>query len=169
MAKQRKKAKVAEKAASKFYIIWCPTSDKPPRKRFTKVKAEEVARIMVEKYHTSFFVMQSTSLHVPGSPVRIPYTGREVKEKPVKGPSILMDIESRNSRGQPVVLVGTNPCPNAFKSWDSYQDIRLKKLFRQGNSLQQIATQMGRTMLAIQYRLDHLNLQKMSEWEKSYG
>lgn len=65
----------------KFWILWAPSSNKPPRIRFgTLEKVREVANIMVDKYHSDFYVMQSVEVHKLGKPTVVPFTGRPAKK-----------------------------------------------------------------------------------------
>jgi len=155
--KKRKYERKAPLAQPKFYILWSPQSDKPPRKRFTLAKAEEVADIMVKKYGTQFYVMESVALHQMGKPERIPYTGPEPKE----GKQLDDDRLRRPGVSDPFFYAasqtGGEPV-NAFKSWDDFQDRKLRKLYHAGGTISQIAVVMGRSVLSIEYRLSHLGL-----------
>lgn len=150
MKKQKRKyERRSTPTEGKFYILWSPQSDKPPKIKFTAKKAEEVADVMVKKYGTQFFVMQSVSLHQIGKPERISYTGKEAKQ-----PELKEQILEQVSRS----IDPPAPMSNAGAHWSIDQDRYLRRLFNQGMTWAYIATAMGRSKLAIQYRLQHLGL-----------
>lgn len=157
--RKRKVKKERVSAQPKFCIIWCPTSDKPPRIRFNVKKAKEVANTMVQKYGQEFFVMQSLTLHRPGVPEVVSFTGREKKPASAK----LTDI----IRAQDPDFKVQYGCRQGA-SWTAEEDRWLKFYFHRRESVQQLAKRMGRTMLAIQYRLDHLGLKRMADWERVF-
>lgn len=85
--------------AEKFWILWCPTSYKPPTVKFSSEKqAEEAAQSMVSKYHAEFIVMESRAGYSDGKPKRTAY---HAKPKKVVDPVIM----KRNSQSV----------------WDSYE------------------------------------------------
>lgn len=48
------------KDGDRFFIIWNPDSEKPPRRRFkTRELAESVAADMAKKFHQEFFVCEA--------------------------------------------------------------------------------------------------------------
>lgn len=60
---------------TKFFILWCPTSMRPPRvQMFTRAEARKAARNMVMRTGHTFFMMESVAVFEPGEPVE-KYTG----------------------------------------------------------------------------------------------
>lgn len=155
--KARKTSRKVERPAAepKFHIIWSPQSDKPPRVRFNRDKAEEVADIMVKKYGTQFYVMSSVSLHQMAKPERIPCTGKEV---PRATETDRFSEAVQNVSNIPKPVDPPAPMSNAGQHWSIDQDRYLRRLHNQGRTWSYIATAMGRSKLAIQYRLEHLGL-----------
>jgi hypothetical protein len=136
----------------KFYILWAPSSNKPPRIRFGTVeKVRAVADIMVQKYLMPIYVMESVELHKLGKSEVVKCDGPAVKEQPSPAPeSFTVSASSIPSRqGQP---------------WDQIQDNYLTELWYQGiRSIPELARLLGRSELAIEYRLEALMIRSRSE------
>lgn len=136
----------------KFYILWAPSSNKPPRIRFGTVeKVRAVADIMVQKYLMPIYVMESVELHKIGKSEVVPYWGPPAKEQPNSSPeSFTVSASTIPSRqGQP---------------WDQIQDNYLTELWYQGiRSIPELARLLGRSELAIEYRLEALMIRPRSE------
>lgn len=153
--KKRTVKKEVERKEPKFWIIWCPAYSKPPRVRFeSEEKARSVADEMVRKYNDQFFVLESRSLHRLGVAERINYTGKPKKELKV----------DCNFAGDRVSAWSLPKCreivygPNHGKSWTEKEDNYLRKLVGLGESKAKIACTLGRTELAVDFRMNHLGL-----------
>lgn len=158
------------KGEPKFWILWGPLSDKPPRVKFgTLDHVQKVADIMVEKYHQPYYIMESVQKHAFGKPEIVKYDGPPAKE-PVAEPAPLL---------QPPGLTVTNQkrCPlkhfeefNVMERippllsmqgqpWDRAQDEKLYQLWQSGyRHIPELAKRMGRSELAIEYRLSTLGI-----------
>lgn len=139
----------------KFWILWMPTSNKPPRVRFgTLEKVQEVADIMVNKYHQPIYVMESVELHKFGKPEVVKYDGAPAKEpKAEPYPPDTFQV-SAEYIPPPLSMQG--------QSWDDTQDNKLYQLWQRGyRHIPELAKRMGRSELAIQYRLEALHLRRM--------
>jgi hypothetical protein len=74
-------------AQEKFWILWCPTSDKPPRVRYSSVaEAEKVADIMAQKNPGMEFIVCEAQFGKARSKKveKTPYTKKPKKPKVVK-------------------------------------------------------------------------------------
>lgn len=141
----------------KFWILWMPSSHKPPRVRFgTLEKVQEVADIMVNKYRQPIYVMESVELHKLGKPEVVKYGGapaKELKAEPCPPETFKVSAEyippPLSMQGQP---------------WDDAQDSKLYQLWMSGHRHPyELAKRMGRSELAIQYRLEALHLRRMED------
>lgn len=157
MREQARKRTVAAKAVKpkpegkpKFWILWSPSSHKPPRVRFCTIeKVREVAATMVNKYHDEFYVMEAVELHSMGVPTITKCDGKSDKEGTRIFDPILSIQGSPSMQGQP---------------WDFTQDEKLTRLFWEFRGYTEIlpilARAMGRSELAIEFRLDSLGLRR---------
>lgn len=166
----RQDLKSKPKGEPKFWILWGPLSEKPPRVKFgTLDHVQKVADIMVEKYHQPYYIMESVQKHAFGKPEVVKYDGPPAKE-PVAEPA---------PRLQPPGLTVTNqkrcplkhfeefnvmeriPPPLSMQGqpWDRAQDEKLIRLWINGaRDIRILAERMGRSELAIEYRLSTLGV-----------
>jgi hypothetical protein len=151
MREQARKRTVAKpQGEPKFWILWMPSSHKPPKVRFgTLEKVREVAGIMLQKYRQPIHVMASVELYRFKNPdvEVIAYNGPPAKD-PVAKPC---PPETFHVSATPP------PLANHGQMWDQQQDNRLTELWYQGiRSIPELAFRMGRSELAIEYRLESL-------------
>lgn len=146
----RKRVQKKPVGEPRFWILWAPTSTKPPTIKFgTMEKVREVADIMVQKYRTRFYVMESVEVHQLSKPETVPCNAKpsvilEPEEKPKQTPFLWMIPAPGSMQGQP---------------WNQVQDDELCRMWYTGNrNLTLLASHMGRSELAIEYRLEALGL-----------
>lgn len=154
---RRRASKPKDNGRPKFWILWAPISHKPPRVRFTTLeKVKEVADIMVKKYRCSIYVMESVECHNINTQVEVvKYTGKSVKEP----------------KAEPcppeTFLVSNPPLSMQGQLWDDTQDKKLTRLYWEfrgySDLLTTLAKAMGRSELAIEYRLEALGIRRRSE------
>lgn len=153
-AARKRAAAPKDKGQPKFWILWAPSSYKPPKIRFgTLEKVREVARIMVEKYRCEFFVMESVELHKLSSQMEVVKYGATEKKK----------AETKEETAPFTFQVRPSPPPlfNQGRSWDQEQDNYLMMLWHNGfRDLNVLGDKMGRSGLAIEFRLDALKLRR---------
>jgi hypothetical protein len=155
--KQVKTVKPAKpKGEPKFWILWAPDSHRPPKVRFgTLAHVEEVANIMVNKYHQDIYVMQSVQLHRMGKPEVVTYTAKAVPKKVEK-------IEPRHPKPFRGAIIPP-PLANHGHSWTQDQDDSLIALWAFGaRDVEELARRTGRSPRSIEYRLDALGLRPRS-------
>lgn len=141
----------------KFYILWMPSSHKPPRVKFgTLEKVQEVADIMVRKYHHPIYVMESVELHKFGKMDVVKCNGPQIKD-PIATPCPPETFKVTGEYIPPPLSMQGQP-------WDDTQDSKLYQLWQSGyRSIPELANRMGRSVLAIQYRLEALHLRPREE------
>lgn len=150
---RRRTAKPKPKGEAKFWILWMPSSNKPPRIKFgTLEKVKEVAGIMVKKYHQPIYVMESVELHKFGEPEVVKYDGTPAKDSicRVYPPPETFQV-SAEYIPPPLSMQG--------QTWTQAEDDKLISLWNQGyRTLGQLAYRTGRSELAIRYRLEALHI-----------
>jgi hypothetical protein len=163
MREQARKREVQPKELGepKFWILWAPASHKPPKVRFgTLEHVRNVADIMVDKYHQDIYVMQSVELHKIGKAEVIAYTAGPKKEAPVSiEKEVLEKIKAQHElrRIPPPLFRQGQP-------WDQDQDNYLTGLWYNGmKDVRLLAERLGRSELAIEYRLEALMLRPRND------
>lgn len=152
----RKRAQKKPAGEPRFWILWAPTSTKPPTIKFgTMEKVREVADIMVQKYRTRFYVMESVEVHQLSKPETIPCNAKplEVREYQEK------TKEERPQRAPYSLWMIPAPGSMQGQTWDQIQDDELCRMWYRGcRDLDRLSEHMGRSALAIEYRLEALGL-----------
>ena len=65
------RTRLTPNAGDAFYILWCPTSDKPPTVRFVDEEgALRVANEMAASYRTTFYVLRAEAEVGPSEATR---------------------------------------------------------------------------------------------------
>lgn len=87
----------------KYWMLWCPTSNLPPRvKFFSEAEAEQAAKDMVERHNREFVVMEAKASFTKGKPKR---TGLTKKAKSGAAKEVSPMVEWR-----PKIDVKTRRC-----------------------------------------------------------
>lgn len=152
------------KGEPKFWILWGPLSDKPPRVKFgTLDHVQKVADIMVEKYHQPYYIMESVQKHAFGKPEIVKYDGPPAKE-PVTKPAAMCAVK----HFEEFKVTERIPPPLSMQGqpWTQDQDNKLIRLWSGfSKDARFLAERMGRSELAIEYRLEALGISARDDYD----
>lgn len=151
---RKRAAKPKENGEAKFWILWAPSSHKPPRVRFTTLDhVNKIADHMVNKYRMEVYVMQSVNLHRLSSPEVVPYNG---KPKAVEEPK-----EVKKNTFQVTSL--PQPLQNHGQAWDAQEKEQMVCMYAgtagyTKHTISQIAAALGRSEYAIECQLHNMGI-----------